>query len=90
MKKIDLLNGALIGLVSSFVGIYLFMILFTEYDLMEGISILKGRGQLGKLIALGSILNLVVFFGLLQINKELMARGVVLATLILTVITLFA
>ncbi len=90
MKKIDLLYGALIGLVSSFIGIYLFMILFTEYDLMEGISILKSRGQLGKLIALGSILNLVVFFGLLQINKELMARGVVLATLLLTIITLFA
>ncbi|MDD3005512.1 hypothetical protein [Flavobacterium sp.] len=90
MKKIDLLYGALIGFISSFVGIYLFMILFTEYGLMEGISILKSRGQLGKLIALGSILNLVVFFVLLQINKELMARGVVLATLILTIITLFA
>ncbi|RZJ98715.1 MAG: hypothetical protein EOO46_24535 [Flavobacterium sp.] len=90
MKKIDLLYGAFIGFVSSFIGIYLFMVFFTEYHLMEGISILKSRGQLGKLIALGSVLNLVVFFGLLQINKELMAQGVVLATLILTVITLFA
>ena len=90
MKKVDLLYGTLIGLVSSCLGIYLFMVLFTEYEFFEGISILKRAGQLGKLIALGSVLNLIVFFVLLKINKELMARGVVLATLIATIVTLFA
>lgn len=90
MKKIDLLYGFIIGILAASLGIYLFIAFFTEYEFLEGYSILKRQGQLGKLIALGSVLNLVAFFSLLKFNKELMARGVVLATLILTVFTLFA
>ena len=90
MKKIDLLYGLIIGIFSACLGIYLFIVSFTEYEFVEGYFILRNQGQLGKLIALGSILNLVAFFLLLKLNKELMARGVVLATLILTVVTLFA
>ncbi len=90
MKKIDLLYGLIIGLVAAGIGVYLFIVLFTEYEFSTGLSILNSHGQLGKLIALGAILNLVVFFFLLKINKELMARGVVLATLLLTVVTIFA
>lgn len=90
MKKIDLFYGLIIGLISASIGVYLFVVLFTEYEFFEGYSILKAQGQLGKLIALGAILNLVVFFLLLKFNKELMARGVVFATLLLTIFTLFA
>lgn len=90
MKKIDLFYGLIIGLISASIGVYLFVVLFTEYQFLEGYSILKTQGQLGKLIALGAILNLAVFFLLLKFNKELMARGVVFATLLLTIFTLFA
>jgi hypothetical protein len=44
--------------------------------------------MLGKIITLGAIVNLVLFFILLKFNKELMARGVVLGMILLTVITL--
>jgi hypothetical protein len=50
---------------------------------------MKSQGYLGKVITLGAILNLVAFFVLLKINRELMARGVVLATLLLALITMF-
>lgn len=50
---------------------------------------MKSQGFLGKLMTLGAVLNIGVFFFLLKIKKELMARGVVLATIILTIITLF-
>jgi hypothetical protein len=90
MKKIDLFYGIIIGFVAASIGVYLFMTFFTNYELVEGFSILKSQGQLGKLIALGTILNLFAFFFLLKINKELMARGVVLATLLLTILTIFA
>lgn len=88
MKKIDLFYGLLIGVLASFVGVFLFIAMFTDYDFLTGISTIKGEGKLGKLITLGAILNIVVFFLLLKLNKELMARGVVLATIILTVVTL--
>ena len=50
---------------------------------------MKFEGKLGKLITLGSILDLVAFAILLKFNKDLMARGVVLAVIILTLISLF-
>lgn len=89
MNKIDLLYGVIIGLAASFMGSFLFMTFFTDYEFLEGIQILKSQGYLGKLITVGSILDLVVFGILLKMNKELMARGVVLAIFVLTIVTLF-
>lgn len=89
MNKIDLLYGFLIGIVASVIGSYIFIEAFTEYTFLDGIQVMKAKGNLGKIITLGAILNLVIFFGLLKINKELMARGVILAMIILTIITLF-
>lgn len=89
MKKIDLLYGFIIGLITSFIGVFLFVSLFTDYDFQTAIQATKAEGKLGKLITLGAVLNLIVFFLLLKLNKELMARGVVLATILLTVVTIF-
>ena len=90
MKKIDLLYGLLIGVAVAAFGVYVFLSLFTDYKMAEGFIILKNQGQLGKLIALGAILNIGTFFFLLKINKEMMARGVVLATLVVTIFSIFA
>jgi hypothetical protein len=88
MKKIDLLLGVFLGFATTFIGIILFFEFFTEYSFSEGIQSMKQLGYLGKVITLGAILNIAVFFGLLKFNKELMARGVVLATILLTIITI--
>lgn len=89
MNKIDLFYGLLIGLIASLLGTFLFMTFFTDYEFIEGVRILKSQGYLGKLITVGSLLDLAAFGILLKINKELMARGVVLAVFVLTIITLF-
>ncbi|MBF2091787.1 hypothetical protein H1R85_04615 [Flavobacterium psychrophilum] len=89
MNKTDLFIGALIGFVATFLGTYFFFTFCTEYSFSEGIIGMKNQGFLGKVITLGAILNLVAFFKLLKINKELMARGVVLATILLAVFTMF-
>jgi hypothetical protein len=89
MNKIDLLYGFVIGLIASLLGSFLFMTFFTDYEFIEGVRILKSQGYLGKLITVGSLLDLVAFGILLKMNKELMARGVVLAVFVLTIATLF-
>ena len=89
MKKIDLFYGFVIGVVASIIGSYIFIVAFTPYSFLGGIQILKFEGKLGKIITLGAILNLLIFFGFLKYNKELLARGVILAMFILTIITLF-
>lgn len=90
MTKIDILIGFIIGFLASLLGCFLFIKFFTAFDFMAGIQSMKSEGKLGKLITLGSILDLVAFGILLKLNKEIMARGVVLAVIIITIITLFA
>ena len=90
MSKIDLLIGFAIGILASILGSYIFITFFTDFDFLAGIQSMKSEGKLGKLITLGSILDLVAFGILLKLNKEIMARGVVLAVIIIAIITLFA
>ena len=89
MKKSDLIIGMLIGVVAALLGSFIFITAFTGYTYMDGLRIMKSEGHLGKIITLGAIMNLIAFFILLHYKKELMARGVVLATILLTIVTLF-
>ncbi|HSN48450.1 MAG TPA: hypothetical protein VLR29_06780 [Flavobacterium sp.] len=90
MSKIDLLIGFVIGILASLIGCFLFITFFTDFDFMAGVQVMKSEGKIGKLITLGSILDLVAFGILLKMNKEIMARGVVLAVIVIAIITLFA
>lgn len=90
MNKADLFIGFAIGITVSVIGSYLFVTLFTDFDFITGIESLKSEGKLGKLITIGSILDLVIFGILLKMNKEIMARGVVLSVIVIAIFTLFA
>jgi len=89
MKKIDFLIGTVIGFVAPVIGSFIFIESFTSYHFIDGIAIFKAQQVLGKIITLGAIFNIATFFLLLQFNRELMARGIILATILLTIITLF-
>jgi hypothetical protein len=89
MKKTDILIGFVIGILGSLLGMFLYITIATDFGFISGIQIMKSQGNLGKIVTLGSILDLVAFAVLLKMNKELMARGVVLAVIMLTIVTLF-
>jgi hypothetical protein len=89
MNKKELLLGFLIGFATTLLGSYIFITFFTEFKFIAGIQIMKSQGNLGKIITLGSILTLVAFGILIKMNKEMMARGVVLAVIALAILTLF-
>lgn len=88
MKKSDLFVGVLISVVTCVVGSFLFIELVAGLNYLEGLQFYRSQGLLGKIIALGAILNLILFFVLLKKNMELMARGIVLGLILLTIITL--
>lgn len=88
MSKIDIGFGLIIGILSSLLGIFLFIVFFTEFDFWLGINTAKDSGYLGKIITLGSILNIPVFLILLKNSKEDMARGIVVAVILLALSTL--
>jgi hypothetical protein len=89
MNKTAILIGFVLGILISILGSFLFITFFTAYDFMTGIESMKSEGKLGKLITLGTVLDLVTFGILLKMNKEMMARGVVLAVILIAIITLF-
>ena len=87
MNKKDLFIGVLIGLLTAYLGCILFLYLFTEARSLSDLKMVRAQGLMGKLITLGAIFNLIAFFILLKFEKELMARGIILATILLAILT---
>lgn len=88
MNKRDLLIGFIVGIFTSLLGSYLFITFFTKFDISTGIQTIREQGYLGKVITLGTILDLAVFLILLKRNQEMMARGVILAVIVLAISTI--
>lgn len=89
MEKKDLAIGFLIGVCCIIAGTFLFLFMFTEFSSLNDLKIINESGVLGKVMAIGAVLNIASFYILLQKKKELMARGVILATIVLAIITVF-
>jgi hypothetical protein len=87
MNKKELILGTIIGIIAALLGSFLFLIAFTEFNDITDIFILKNEGVLGKIITLGALLNLVLFFICIKSNKENIAKGILLATLLLAIYT---
>ncbi|WP_347050240.1 hypothetical protein [Flavobacterium olei] len=84
----EIFVGFIIGIFTALLGSYLFITFFTTFDISSGFQILRKQGYLGKVITLGTLLDLAVFTILLKRNKEYMARGVILAVIVLAISTL--
>ncbi|RYJ43388.1 hypothetical protein [Flavobacterium beibuense] len=85
---IQLFLGIVIGLAAALLGVYLFLELFTDNGFENGLSTMRAEGLLGKVITIGTVLNLIVFFILIRLKKDMMAWGIIAATAILALITL--
>lgn len=78
----EILIGLVIGLAANLAGTYLYIFFFSKLSLKSTLQAALENDFLGSLIALGAILNLIIFFILLKKNQYYRARGVVLATII--------
>ena len=67
----------------------MFIIAFTPYSFLRGLQLLKYEGKLGKIVTLGILLNIGMFFGLLKYKKETIAKGIILDVILLSIINLF-
>ncbi len=92
MDKRQLLYGFFLGLAVCMVGIALFLLgamLVVDGETPQTLyKKLMANGRAGQMIALGAFLNFVTFFILLKMKRELMARGIILSVIVLTIITL--
>ncbi|MBQ0116277.1 MAG: hypothetical protein KBS98_00015 [Flavobacterium sp.] len=86
-KNSNVIIGFLLSMLCGALGMFIFLSIIATGDVLEQYYFLKAQNQLGKIIALGAILNLALFFGLLQLKKDKMARGVIFGTIVLALLT---
>jgi len=87
--KKEILIGMLYALISSIIGFILMTLVLSENNsIVINIKNAYQEGVIGKLISLGAILNLIVFYFFLNKKQDLRAKGVLFTTIILAILTL--
>ena len=89
MTKKDVLIGFIVGLIAATFGLIIAIQIFGKSDdwgevVRQSIS----QGFLTKLMSIGALLNLAAFFLFLRKNQDNRAKGVLIATLLIFIITM--
>ena len=89
MHKKEVIIGFVVGIIANTVGTLLYILLFSDFGIVETYKAAVAQEQIGSLLALGAILNLVAFFGFLRLKRDYRARGVMMATILTAFIILY-
>ncbi len=84
-----ILSGIIIGLIVNILGIILYLFIMTNEEIGEGIRMAYRTGFLGKIIGLGALPNLILFSYFIKKRYLYQARGIVIATFIAALLTLY-
>lgn len=84
----DHIIGFIVGLLADAIGILAYVLIFSQYSIYDTLLDAFYKGYLGKLILLGALLNLAVFFFFIHRYENERARGVLIATALLAVVIL--
>tara|TARA_R110000868_G_scaffold720_2_gene5219 strand:+ start:17021 stop:17305 length:285 start_codon:yes stop_codon:yes gene_type:complete len=88
MIKKEIFIGSIIGLIANTIGLVLTALLLGNGDsFIKVLQAAASEGFLGKLISLGAILNLIVFFVFIKKKQDYRARGVLLITVFIAIFT---
>ena len=92
MDKKEILIGSLVGVTANFIGLVLVGFLMAKFSgRSDGVyEVLQAAGSenfIGKLISLGAIINLLVFFYCLKKQQDARAAGVLAATVLIALFT---
>lgn len=88
MIKKELLIGFIVGLIANSFGFLLAIIFFGNgMSISETFRESLAQGFFSKLISMGALLNLVAFFMFVRLKRDYRARGVIFATIVVTIVT---
>ncbi|WP_311325625.1 hypothetical protein [Capnocytophaga sputigena] len=82
------LIGFIIGILANAIGILAYILIFSKNSIALTLQDAYYRGYLGKLIMLGALLDLAVFFFFINRYENERARGVLIASCVLAFIIL--
>tara|TARA_B100000900_G_scaffold52420_3_gene38710 strand:- start:819 stop:1124 length:306 start_codon:yes stop_codon:yes gene_type:complete len=93
LNKKDIIIGISSGLLSNFIGVFLTVVfLYQEINPSDIVVIINdaiSNDFITKLISLGAILNLILFFLYLKFDFVERARGVLIATFLIAILTIY-
>ena len=87
--KKELLIGLIVGFIANCIGTLVYILLFSDFGIVETFEAAVQQGHIGSLLALGAILNLIAFFAFLKLRRDQRAKGVLIATLITALVILY-
>ena len=82
------IKGLFVGLVAPIVAFVIYVTFYLELDVMETYNSLVKMNKLTHVISLSTLINLLLFFMNLKTNRDLAAKGILLATFIYAFIIL--
>ena len=85
MIKQNIFTGFLTGIAANIAGVMLYITLLSDADIDATLKDAVANDYLGKIIALGAVLNFLPFFVFLKKKQNYHARGVLLATVSIAV-----
>ena len=89
MKNKDIIIGIAVGLIASTIGLLLTLLIFGQGNsISDSLQIARAQGVFTKLVSMGAILNLAAFFLFINMQQDSRAKGVLIATLIVALITI--
>ena len=93
LNKKEVFWGLFAGFTANFLGMIIsIIVLFQQTNSSKIFKIINDSfldNSISKLISLGAILNLIMFFIFLKYDFEERAKGVLLATFIIAILTIY-
>ena len=86
MIRKEIFIGFLVGFASNAIGICLFS-LFVNGEIAKTLAAAHEKKVLGSFVVVGALLNLFIFFGFIRKRSDYKARGVLMATIIVAVLS---
>ncbi len=81
--------GFIIGLLTTTLGTYLWILLFSEETFLDSLKNALEFQFLGAILSLGALLNFIAFYFFLNKNQIYKARGVVMASFTTALVVFF-
>ena len=88
MIRKNIIIGFVIGLIANAIGVFITASLLGKGDdFITVINAAIAEGFIGKIVSLAAVLNLIAFFVFIKKKQDYRARGVLLATVLIAILT---
>jgi len=87
-KRKDQIIGFIAGIVVNVIGVIAYVLIFSKFSIATTLQDAYYKRYLGKLILLGALLDLAIFFFFINRYENERARGVLIASCVLAFIIL--